>query len=286
MELVKTNSMKNAILALCKDNARKEDKDLVFVDLGRDMFKNNELILNKYFKNENGQDCYYANLLALRPLKVNLYEIKKILKKDFGKNVSLKGYKHDPEHYKFSTQAMQDEYEEDLFKDKSNEEEDAECEAIRRNRIEPLDFSLVESLYRFIYKAIKNRYVMLFNVEDVPGILNNAIECYNLGVSCGPSNEAMAAKIAHIRKLLEDAEVIEWLKTGPTDMSFDPADYVQTYQKVIRQLTGIRDESLENTCFDIMHREDDLWEDMILTGTLPEFLEYHDDVKEIEEEDY
>lgn len=274
---VKTKDPKTEILALCKANAT-VNKDLVFVELGRDMFKDKPEILNKYFRNESGQDCYYANLLALRPLKLNLNEIKKILKKDFGETVSLKGYKHDPEHYRFATQAMQDEYEEDLFRF-----QDKEIEKIPY--VEALDFTLVESLYKFIYKAIKNRYVMLFNVEDVPGILNNAIECYNLGVSCGPSNEAMAAKIAHIRKMLEDAEVIEWLKTGPTDMSFDPADYVQTYQKVIRQLTGIRDESLENTCFDIMHREDDLWEDMILTENLPEFLTYYEDVKETEEDE-
>ena len=271
--LVKNNTKE--ILALCKDNAKVKSEKLVFTDLNRSMFKGNKVILNKYFKNESGQDCYYANLITFRNYKdITLYEIKKILKKDFGKEVSLAGYKYNPEHYRFNTEYQQEEYEEDLFKAKSNEEEDLECELARKNRIEPLDFELVEKLSKFMFKALKQRYVLIFGIEDLPGILNNAIECFNLGVSCKPSNEAMEAKLNHLRSLLNEPSVIEWLKTGATDMSLDKEDYIESYQRVLRQITGIRDENLSEYCLDFFHNEEDLWEEDILENNYLETESY------------
>ena len=54
------------ILAMCKPVAKTEEDKLMFVELGRDMFKDNKYILDKYFRNENLQDCFYANLLAFK----------------------------------------------------------------------------------------------------------------------------------------------------------------------------------------------------------------------------
>ena len=265
------------ILALCKQHKVKEPEvKLEFATLTRDMFKDNEVILKKYFRNANGQDCYYANLLAFRDIpEINLYKIKKALKRDFGKPVSLAGYTYDPEHYRFNNDYIQDEYEEDLFKFKTQAEEDAEFEADRRNRIEPIDFNAMESLYTVLYKGIKARLVMILNLDTIPGILNNALDCYFKGVNCSVSNDAMHAKIADLRALLEDPEVIEWLKTKPTDMSFDRFDYVTTYQKVLRQLSDIRDESLEYMR-DLVDNSEDLYQEEIMAHDYPEFESYID----------
>jgi hypothetical protein len=298
--LVKKQDNQKEILEMCKVSTAEVAKKYVLTELDRDMFKGNEYILNKYFKNENNEDCCYANLLAFRGLKVRvsgktrtiikapkieftkkeqkaleklnvtiedltLYDMKKVLRDDFGREVSLAGYKYNPEHYKFAQAYMQDEYEEDLFKNKSKEEELAEYEAERRARVEPLDFSALDSLYNVLYKAIKSRLVMILHLESVPGILNNALDCYYKGVSCGASNGAMNAKIAEIRQLLEDEEVIKWLKTNPTDLMFDEAEYVETYQKVLRQLTNITDEPLEY-CRDLLENPEDEFIDKIIAN--------------------
>ena len=275
------------ILAMCKQVAKKEEDKLMFVELGRDMFKDNKYILNKYFRNENLQDCYYANLLAFRNVPdINLYDIKKQLKKDFGKSVSLAGYKYNPEHYRFADCSLQEEYEEDLFKSKTNEEENAEFEAERRtSSVDPIDFDAVESLYAVLFKGINARLVMILHLEDIPGIINNAYDCYYKGVTCSASNAAMYAKIAEIRALLEDNEVIEWLKTKPTDMMFDKFDYVDTYQRVLRQLTGIRDESLEY-CRDLLENSEDLWIEDIVANDYPDCESYIENNYTEDEDDY
>lgn len=266
-------------------NVEKDNNVLLFSSLGRDMFKDNTYILNKYFKNEDGQDCYYANLLYFnkRFPEMKLDDVKDILKLDFRKSVNLTGYKYNPEHYRFATQCMQDEYEEDLFK--TNKDEVLEFEADRRKRIEPLDFGALETLYLVLHKALRQRYIMLFNLETVPGILNNALGCYFLGVNCGPSNEAMYAKIAEIRQILENPTVIEWLKTGATDMSFDREDYVETYQKVLRSLSDVRAEDLEEYR-EAIHNEYDLFEDEILSNNCIDACSYVENVSytEIEED--
>ena len=278
--------VKDEILAMCKPVAKKEEDKLMFVELGRDMFKGNKYILDKYFRNEQGQSCYYANLLAFKNIpEITLYEIKKQLKKDFGKSVSLAGYKYNPEHYRFADYYLQEEYEEDLFKCKTKEEEQAEFEAERRAPVDPIDFDAVESLYSVLFKGIKARLVMILHLEDIPGIINNAYDCYYKGVSCGPSNGAMHAKIAEIRALLENNEVIKWLKTKPTDMMFDKFDYVDTYQRVLRQLTGIRDESLEY-CRDFLENPEDLWIEDIIANDYPECESYIENNYTEDEDNY
>ena len=273
------------VLDLAKIQNTNEDK-LMFVDLGRDMFEGNKYILDKYFRNENLQACYYANLLAFRNIpNITVYQIKKQLEKDFGKSVSLAGYKYNPEHYLFMECYRQEEYEEDLFKCKTKEEEMAELEAERKARIEPIDFNAVESLYNVLYKGIKLRLVMLLHLDDIPGIINNALDCYYKDVSCGPSNAAMHAKIKEIRSLLENREMIEWLKTKPTDLMFDKFDYVDTYQRVLRQLTGIRDESLEY-CRDLIENPEDLWIEEIIANDYPDCENYIENNYTEDEDNY
>lgn len=287
MEKVLVKNQTLEILAMCKANAKQEDNKLMFVELGRDMFKDKPNILNKYFKNKDNQDCYYANLLAFKGIEgINTYEIKKQLKQDFGKEVSLAGYKYNPEHYRYASCIQQNEHDEELFKNKTTEEERAEFEAERRARIEELDFDAVESLYAVLFKALKVRWVMLLNLESIPGILNNALDCYYKGVNCSMSNAAMHSKIAEIRRLMEDEEMIKWLKTKPTDLMFDKFDYVDTYQRVLRQITDISNENLEYIK-ELIENPEDLWVEDILNN---EYLDteplYENNSDDDEDEEY
>ena len=274
MMKILTKEQKSFLYLIKKIEKAKTVDKVKFVDLGRDMFKGNKHILNKYFKNEKGQDCYFANLLAYKSVKdiMSLKELKAQLKADFGYEISLAGYKYVPEHYMFSTCLQQLEYEETAFKE-NEDEQDPKYENLG---LEMLDFGAVEALYKVLLKAIKNRYVMIFNLESIPGLVNNALECQYLGVNCTASNLAMNAKLAEIRKLLEDKDIKAWLETGASDMNFDKEDYISTYQRVLRQLTGIRDTSLEY-CKDILHNEYDLFEDEILANELIEGTEVYDD---------
>lgn len=246
--LVKEN--KNEILALCKKGviSKIEQKeplkfvDLCFEDIMRWYPNNWKYLVNKYCTNESGHRCYYANLLAF-PGNMSLYMVKKELKKDFGRNVSLAGYRYNPEHYQFADAYNQDDYEENLFRNNDNEEE--EKEAARWASVKPIDFEAVESLYECLTNGIQGRLVMIMHLDDIPGIINNAYDCYYKGVTCSASNAAMHAKIREITKLLNDEEFTNWLVTSPTDLMFDKNDYISTYQKVLRQLTGVRDESLD-----------------------------------------
>jgi hypothetical protein len=261
------------ILAMCRPDAeRKADDRLLFVRLGRDMFKGDFRILDKYFRNEEGRRCYYANLLAF-PKGTSLYAVKKQLRKDFGKEVSLAGYRYDPRHYMFADCYLQEDYEENLYRCQTDEEKEAELDAERKAPIQPIDLDAAERLYAVLFKAIKARLAMILDLEDVPGILNNAYDCYYKGVSCGPSNAAMRAKIARIRALLEDEETVRWLKTKPTDLMFDRLDYVSTYQRMLRSLTDVRDEPLE-CCRDLLENPEDLWIEDIIANDSPEFESY------------
>ena len=79
----------------------------------------------------------------------------------------------------------------------------------------------------------------------------------------------MSAKLEELQAFLDNPEVREWLKSNPTDMSFDKFDYVDTYQRVLRQITDIRDESLEY-CRDLLNNPEDLYIEEIIANDYPE----------------
>ena len=283
MENILVKNPVKEILELCKHNTKTEKINIK--DLCRTDYKDNKVILDKYFKNERGEDCFYANLLYFRQFEnVSLNDIKNALKSDFKKAISLAGYKYNPEHYKFVTQALQDEYEEDLFKCKSREEEELEkYEEYKYKQIEGIDFEAVDKLTKVLFNALRKRWVMIFHLENIPGLINNALECHYLGVSCKPSNNAMNAKIAEIRALLDNKDVIEWLKTNPTDLMFDRCDYVSTYQRVLRNLTCIDNEL--SYVREIIHNPEDIFEEEILSNEFINTTCYIENTETNEEEE-
>lgn len=286
---------------------KKAKEQIMFVDLERTQFLSNPVILRRYFTNEDYQPCFFANLLGLKrefpidsviKLDVKNREskyfsfLKKKLKQDFGKDVSLKGYRYDPKHFVYSTCYDQLEYEENWFKYKTSEEENDEKEYERRHeRIEPVDFEAIEKLEKVFFKALKKRLVILLNIGSVPMLINNALVCYHLGVTCSAANAALNAKLAEIRKILEDKEASEWIKAGNNDIVLyalddtTKCDYIETYQKALRALTDIRDEDL-SYCLSLIDNEADPLQDEILANDVIEFSSYDDNsLNEDEDED-
>lgn len=159
---------------------------------------------------------------------------------------------------------------------------------------ESIDIESFENLARELFIAIKNRLVIILNLESVPGLLNNAIDCQAKGVSCHSANLAIKAKLNELNRLLSDSNVTEWIKEGNSDMQLyndpniydDPGlvtDYIDTYQKVLRQLSDIRFESLEEFR-DAIHNEFDIFEENILSNDLD--IECRNYVDIPEDEDY
>lgn len=179
---------------------------------------------------------------------------------------------------------------EDLLSTEDVEEKDfknqPEPKSIKLGYIgEELDSEAIDSLYKLLFKALKKRLVILLDLEGVPGIINTALHCRHQGYDCKGVNSLMNSKITEVRKLLEDPDIKEWLATGASDMSLDASDYVATYQRVLRQISDIRDEHLEYFR-DIIHNEYDIFEEEILSNEILEISNFSDNLDyENEDED-
>jgi uncharacterized protein YaaN involved in tellurite resistance len=92
----------------------------------------------------------------------------------------------------------------------------------------------------------------------------------------------MRAKLKELKTLLETPEVIAWLKTGASDMSFDKSDYVETYQRVLRQVSRIKDNLKEYQ--DLIHNDYDLFEEEILENNYLELESYIENDSDDEDE--
>lgn len=223
---------------LKKDSKANEEKEeyILFKDLERDTYKNNPDILYKYFRNAEGKDCYKACIKSPYLQNKSILEISRLMRKDFGIKVKLYGYKYNENDYRFVCPQNQALYEEDLYM-KTKEQEQAEYDAERQLDLfgNQIDYTLFETLYRMIYKALSVNRIMLFQLDNAMSILNNAIDCESKGVSCLASNHAMKAAIEAVYKILTDKESIKFIKEYD-DTIFDKNDYIETYCKVLNSI--------------------------------------------------
>ena len=169
--------------------------------------------------------------------------------------------------------------------EKSNPRNIPESKATKLGYIgDELDYEAIDNLYKLLFKALKKRLIIILNLENVPGLINNALACRYNELDCKSVNLALNAKLEEVKKLLENPEMQEWLKTQPSDMLFDRNDYISTYQKVLRQITDIRDEKL-NYVKDFIHNEFDLFEENIIDNEYVEIVNFADFLKYDDEED-
>lgn len=149
---------------------------------------------------------------------------------------------------------------------------------------EELDYEALDNLYKLLFKALKKRLVILLNLENIPSIINNALACRYNEYDCKSANLTMRNKLEETRKLLENPEMQEWLKSEPSDMLLDKNDYITTYQRILRQLTDIRDDKL-NYVKDFLHNEFDLFEQNIIDNEYVEVINFADFLNYEEDEE-
>lgn len=177
---------------------------------------------------------------------------------------------------------------EDLLTTEDVEEKDlrkqSEPKSVRLGYIgDELDYEAIDSLYKLLFKALKKRLVIILDLESVPSIINLALRCRYQGYDCKGINALMNSKLTETRQLLENLDVKEWLNTGASDMSLEASDYVVTYQRVLRQISDIKDEPLEYFR-EIIHNEYDLFEEEILKNEAIE-VSYFSENLDYDEED-
>lgn len=281
--------MLSDVLEFCKiESPEVVEEKLVFKDLTRDMFKGNSKILNKYFRNAEGNSCAFANLLRVKSdLEGNtLYFLKKKLKQDFGCEVSLRGYVYDPKHYKFSNVNTQLEYEEDYYSyPEAEEERRKELESLIN---EGLDYYNVNKLYSIVRRALLSRLVIILGLDNALNTIYSAFEADLGGFNCSGYNYSIKQYLKRVKQLLKDDKVNEWLLNGHSDLDFAEDentfnDYIRTYHNCLKALVG-SDVELE-PYLDLIHNPKDEFEHLIATGLEDiEECSYYED--SYDEEDY
>lgn len=291
----------SSILENLKVNQEMEE-DININDLTRVMFKHNPKILDKYFRNKKGANCWYCRLPEItqddyydfitsykgrKPkssLLVNAspyYQVlcrKYILNKDFGVNIDIKGYISNEEHYEFDTERVQDIYEDECWRD-------GEENVILPNKVS-LDEDLEDELYKTIFKAIKLRLLMLLDINKVISMLNN-IRSYMSTTGGNPTETMLNSLRSLYRTILNkvnDKDFIEF-KSKYNDIDVYAKnedtykDYIRTYTAALRMLTDIIDEPLDYMR-DIIHNAEDPFEEIILSNDgleVEEVLYYNTD---------
>lgn len=180
------------------------------------------------------------------------------------KNLDFSNYIWDEDLYKYSNLFVAMQYQEDLFRDQGKI-------TYQEPNMTSLDTDTYDKLEDFIYKVIKNRYLMLLEVEPLVGLLNNILE-YTNGNSTNATesmNSAMKGMLRHYEKLCSDKSTVEFLKSNNDftiyGMDSDTRkDYIDSYRKVLRMLTSIRHERLDY-CRDFIHQDTDIYEELILS---------------------
>ena len=133
-----------------------------------------------------------------------------------------------------------------------------------------IDLDTKDKLYNLIYLAIKQRLVMLLGLENIVPLVS--LETFDNVHSA--YNSILNAYRTKILKLCKDKEVNEFIKKYndieiyAKDENFR-FDYVNTYSKILRQLSDIRDEKLEYMR-SIIHNDEDILEEEILSNQLVE----------------
>jgi DNA-binding ferritin-like protein (Dps family) len=274
------------------------DQAIRFAEISRYDYKNNQYILNKYFRNHIGNRCAYANLFHvwedsnLPEDKRNNYNLHKILKKDFGCKVILLGYDSDLEHYRYEDLFIQNEYDEDRWRFKDDNRNELRIQDFYNN-CQVLNLDNFNKLSKLIYRAVQQRLVIFLNLEDIPGILNKALDISLHSEDCSYINNLIVNKINEITELCNNKEVRKWLDNKVTDMSLYTdelmlSDYIQTYQKVIKSLFNISQEDF-SYIKELIHNDLDLFEEQILNNLYVEFVEVYTnqlDIDELDEPEY
>lgn len=287
-----------------------KEESVKIVDLDRSMFKDKPSILDKYFKNSEGCNCWYCRIpeitkedyvayicqLKRKPkntsnwvfAKATPYYLNKckmwMLEKDFGASVDIKGYISNEEHYRFDVGRTQDKYESEYWLDKEEET------VIQPNKVS-LDEELVNNCYYIIFKALANRLIMLLDLSKLISMLNN-IRDYMSSTGGNPTEQMLNTLRNMYQEAIDklhDSNFIEFKKEYSdieiyAESEDTREDYVRTYTTALRMLTDIRDEPLDYILDSIHNDKDMLEKDIIANDIVEEEPLYNNTDKDEDEE--
>lgn len=271
-----------------------QEKVLVVAELWYKDFLGNDFILNKYFVNNKG---YFTKMFHMPRLTKEVYEdvvktMKKvseenmhfetasqyfkekvmtyIVAKDFKvnpKKVSFKGYEWKEDYYQACDPVIAAYYAEDAFREPSEDLRNLTLRDIYIKHCKDVSFpvELVNSLYKFCVKMIRNRLAILLDIENCFSFLNRIIK---------KTEQVTEYEVATLQnyynrfvETLKDKEVSKFIKEDKhSDLDiFDKYDIISTYQRLLRTLSDIREGTLEY-CRDFIHNDQCPYEDLIIAN--------------------
>lgn len=250
----------------------KKNSMLPVSELNRKDYLDNPEILNKYFRvnNHDIDTCYVSEEISIDEVRADFHNKK--LYKD-GNMLKSKT----AEYYTGNKFYLNLDADDDSFRngdDDSRKLSGYDVYVAQEVRSSTIDKDLFEELYRFCIKTIKRRLVMLLDTEKIINELINIIN-YTDGFSnncTAIQSSALVNSKKNLLKKISDKSVKEFIKSNNDYTVFGTDeltrnDYIETYQRVLRKLTDIRDCNLD-FIRDIISNKEDSLENEILENNL------------------
>ncbi len=265
------NKMKVNLSKLELGTSRKNSM-LPVSELNRKDYLDNPEILNKYFRvnNHDIDTCYVSEEISIDEVRADFHNKK--LYKD-GNMLKSKT----AEYYTGNKFYLNLDADDDSFRngdDDSRKLSGYDVYVAQEVRSSTVDKDLFEELYRFCIKTIKRRLVMLLDTEKVINELINIIN-YTDGFSnncTAIQSSALVNSKKNLLKKISNRSVKDFIKSNNDYTVFGTDeltrnDYIETYQRVLRKLTDIRDSNLD-FIRDIISNKEDSLENEILENNL------------------
>ena len=237
-------------------------------ELSDTMFTGDNYILNKYFVfRDHSVDrlhCFnisneeYSNAINSlfkkpeNPVDLELdtassYWKKKIfaiiIAEDLGlnpKRIDMSEYIHNPDYYEMYDFDDNMRYLEDKFREEEHEL------PTYTDRTCVVDLDLIDDLYDFCIRAVKERIAMIFDIYSILLAIED-IRKYTDGYSTNSLKYQMDILRSHksrIQKIINDKETLDWLKAGNNDDTLyangkTTKMYIAEYHKIICKLNDV-----------------------------------------------
>lgn len=257
-------------------------------------FKGNWTILNKYFRNNNRElDRFHFPVMSAEEYEAlaskigakahNLrfetateyYKRKARIyaaAEDLGvspKLLDTSSYYWDERMYLFTDFTYNLHYVEDLYRENDDRCTSAWDAYVTRDfQTQSVDLELVQKLYKFCVKAIKNRFACLIGkVDTCLGMLLSIGE-YTQGGALNATKQQVSilqGYAAYFKRMCNDESVDAFLKEHNDLDVLEPGDYIATYRKLLQLLNGVGE--LDAKYFRaIIHNDADPMEEALLSS--------------------
>ena len=312
------------LTALNEMRARAGKTKIDVAGLTRDMFKDNEKVLNRFFR-FNGKDMTRFHIPKLTKEEYEL-EVKfcdkvsesnmkfdtatDYFKKKMAMNsvsvwldiplnrLDFSSYPWDDDYFVYDDLILSAMYVDNKFMEEPEEKPTSRDLYIKMDAHQSaLPKELYDELYSFCIEAVRQRKAMLYcKVEQCVSVLRMLIE-YTNGFSMNTSGNminTLRGYKKHFEQYFENEEIIQYMSNN-TDLDVyctdrnGCRDYIETYASIIRSLTGLCEEykSTDSIGFivELIHNENDKYEPQIIDRVFRREVEFISYIEDLSEED-